>query len=768
MDWILDNDNRLNGARVATTRIRPLRLAYIVPDDDPKIVRRVIHSCCLTWGGAINPLIPYSRAKGFSPTWVEILRKFDPDNLVDCVGISDADKEQFADRRQYIHRWEKPLETFFMVGALQYSAMNAFAKGVKDDKSQITIQPKLEPDDKGLYLPLIAKYGELDEQFLDETMKLHGVKRKIKYADFANISETDFSTEIDGIFLGTTPSSVTEGRSGVFHFHHLLSLTKLGLNIRGAPYGASTPEEPQDEEAFGNNIIVTGKSNCVSDLCLYWDLRIERPFTVFLPLWIPLDFLVSEDGLRIVNVALQWADTKQKGFGINPSVYVLSTSINEKKLEDKLKSKLEDVKCETEALHRFISGKWNYYHLEEDREVHFDSGSVRVPVPNCESLKQFAPEDRVVHEITFPGIRLPLSKSLKDNIWGSLLRQTRQGFEGFSYVSSWPDIVSVGIPSHWTILESVFRDAGYDCRPSDKSVFALGLLRLFGSIEDLGTIASTRVYQILKDMCRIKGQQRKPREFYAEREEFDYSRLKQSLGQQSEVILNWLIKKGVVFRGARIRCPKCQLSKWYELDRINKTWHCDGCLSDLATPLDLDQVRWNYRINELYARGHDQGIITHLLSIYALHPPAVLGDTAILGYYPGIKITTTSPEVAERTKIEEMEIDLVAIRDGRLLIAECKDTGAKLTKKEVNRYVRLANHIKCSRILFVTPTAFPQADALFDIAQKKCKALVEWWEGSDILDVSVSERMGGQRETNISDEQRSLEYLSKLAGRLDA
>lgn len=184
-------------------------------------------------------------------------------------------------------------------------------------------------------------------------------------------------------------------------------------------------------------------------------------------------------------------------------------------------------------------------------------------------------------------------------------------------------------------------------------------------------------------------------------------------------------------------CPKCQLTKWYELDNINKTWRCDGCLNDQAIPLELNYVNWKYRINELYARGHDQGVITHLLSIYAFHPPFTFGDTCILGYYPGVKITATSAEVKQQTTIEQMELDLISIRDGRLIIGECKDSGDKLTKREVSRYIKLANYLKCLRVLFITPTSFPQADQLFIPAQKKCSALIEKLEGPDILDISM-------------------------------
>jgi hypothetical protein len=768
VDWILDRENRLSGARVATVRIRPLRLAYIIPDDDPQIAVRAIHSCCLTWGGMINGLIPYSKTKGFSPTWLKILLKLDPDNLVDCVGISEADKQQFADKRQHIYRWDKPLESFFTVGALQYSAMNAFAEGLKDNPTQIVVQPRLDPNNI-MYLPLIANWGQIDEQFLEETLKLYGIRTEVRYADFANIEDFDFSTETKAIFLGLTPTDTQKREGGVYNFRNLLSLTRVALHGQLAPYYMDgSPEDPQDEEAFVNTVIITGKNKSVSDLCLYWDLRIERLFARFFPLWIPLAVLDTDDGLETVKFALKWTDEKERGLSRKPYLYIISTSVNENTLEEKLSGKLENAKYETKELDRFISGKCDFYLAKEDREVSFMHGSVRVPIPRSEALKQFAPLDRVVHEISFSDIRFPQSKSLRNHMWGSLLRLTRRGFETFSHASSWPDMITIGVPNYWTILESVFVDTGYNCEPSDKSVFALGLLSLVGDIEDLGIIASSKVYKMLKDMCRIKGQKGTPREFFAEREEFDYSSFKQRWGRETDVILDWLIKKGIIFRGIRLKCPKCQLSRWYELDDINKTWRCDGCLSDQVIPLALNHVNWKYRINELYARGHDQGVITHLLSIYALHQPARLGDTSVLGYHPGVKITAASEQVAKQTKIEQMDLDLVSIRDGRLIIGECKDSGERLTKKEVNRYVKLANYLKCSRVLFITPTSFPKAEQLFNAAQQKCSASIEWWENRDILDISMRERMGVEADEKISEEQKAAKYLDSLAHRLRA
>jgi hypothetical protein len=768
MDWILDNENHLNGTRVATVRVRPVRSAYIVPDDDPSIALRAIDSCCLTWGGTINPLIPYSKTNGFSPLWLKILHKFDPDDLVDCTGISEADTQRFKDNRQQVLRWDKPLESFFMAGTLQYSALNAFAKGLKNDQSQLVIQPKLNSDSDPFYLPLIAKYGRLDERFLNETLKFHRWRPQVKYADFVNIEGGDFSTNAEGIFLETTPIGVLKGRSGSFQARKLVSLTKLGLYEQSPPYyvGGSSPEEPQDEEAFANTVIITGKEDCVSDLCLYWDLRIERLSAGFFPLWIPLKLLGTDDGLKIVKLALSWTDERiRTGFSNKPCLYIVSTSVNEKILEGKLKGKLDNTKFQTRDLDHFMSGKWDFYHSKEDREVSFSMGNVRIPIPRCETLRQFfAPYDRVTCEVSFRGIRLPQSISLNKRIWGSVSRSNNRGFESPYFISSWPDMTEIGIPDSWYVLESVFKDAGYNCEPSDKSKFALGLLRLVGSIEDLRIIASRRVYEILKGMCRIKGQRGNYREFFAERLEFDYSLLKPKLGKETDVILDVLIKKGIIFRGIHLKCPKCQLSRWYELDKVNRIWRCDGCLNDQTIPLELNNTSWKYRINELYARGHDQGAITPLLAIYALHPPGILRDTSILGYYPGVIITAISDDIVQQTGIKQMELDLVSIRDGRLIIGECKDSGEKLTKKDILRYVKLANHLRCSRIIFATPTSFPQGDQFFPKAQQKCSALIEWWQKQDILDISMRERISGNDSTDKkTPEEKAGKYLEELA-----
>ena len=104
---------------------------------------------------------------------------------------------------------------------------------------------------------------------------------------------------------------------------------------------------------------------------------------------------------------------------------------------------------------------------------------------------------------------------------------------------------------------------------------------------------------------------------------------------------------------------------------------------------------------------------------------------------------------------------MVSIRDGKLTIAECKDSGHTLNEKEATRLADIANHLNCARLLFVTPTNFPQAESLFPKVQEQCNARVEWWEGRDIFDQSVRERAGMKSEQVDAEEKAKL-YLENI------
>src|SRR5205823_4893659 len=100
---------------------------------------------------------------------------------------------------------------------------------------------------------------------------------------------------------------------------------------------------------------------------------------------------------------------------------------------------------------------------------------------------------------------------------------------------------------------------------------------------------------------------------------------------------------------------------------------CDGCREELPSPLDVNTLHWSYRINELIADGIDQGVLPHLLATRRINAWARGSDADLLGFLPGLSLEPKSEGGPPR-----IEVDLFAMKAGRIIIGECKRTGAEL------------------------------------------------------------------------------------------
>ena len=71
---------------------------------------------------------------------------------------------------------------------------------------------------------------------------------------------------------------------------------------------------------------------------------------------------------------------------------------------------------------------------------------------------------------------------------------------------------------------------------------------------------------------------------------------------------------------------------------------------------------------------------------------------------------------------------MIGICDGKLMLLECKDSGEKVEEDQVFKLADVANRPNWSRLIFVTPTAFTDAESLCENVQSRCQARVETWE----------------------------------------
>jgi hypothetical protein len=210
---------------------------------------------------------------------------------------------------------------------------------------------------------------------------------------------------------------------------------------------------------------------------------------------------------------------------------------------------------------------------------------------------------------------------------------------------------------------------------------------------------------------------------------------------RANLILRWLVENRVLLRGAEITCRSCKLKRWYEIGRFGERWTCDGCRQEMPIPLSFNQLPWTYRINELYAHGHDQGTVATLLTLYAMHAkwsPSFAWEG--FGYHPGIKLGTR----AEVPLPKDPEIDVVAVWGLRLVLAECKTSvehvkedsaDAKDLAMQLTDLVELADYVNADRLIFACPSVFPEhvKNLMFRLVEKSTGGF-EWWDHDTLLD----------------------------------
>ncbi len=214
--WLLRPGAQLEGVRTVTTRIRPAKVAFVIPDDDRRMALRTVQSCCSAWGGFAYIIIPCSRETGLSAGWKAVLEATDPDAVVDCGVLSGADKREIEGRDVLVRDWEDPEQYLCLGEALQRSALAAFGAWLDPSESDhFAVVPNVVEDDP-LYLPILARWGALDDGALKRAVRRLRYEYRdlpVEYSDFARLRRIDFSGHPDDALLGRIPRNI-HGRLG--------------------------------------------------------------------------------------------------------------------------------------------------------------------------------------------------------------------------------------------------------------------------------------------------------------------------------------------------------------------------------------------------------------------------------------------------------------------------------------------------------------------------------------------------------------------------
>src|SRR5215207_6353148 len=163
--WLLGPNESLEGTRLATVRLRPVRAALLVPDRDTKAAAAAVDSCCLSWGGFANAIVPYSETEGIKKPWRKILEVLDPDLFV-CfedkpLGEVEGYLQSKGNRHVFSHGSYQH-ETL-VTGTLVYAALKAFMNPQSIERQSTPLVLPLYRGFPEKLLPFLARYGSMLE-----------------------------------------------------------------------------------------------------------------------------------------------------------------------------------------------------------------------------------------------------------------------------------------------------------------------------------------------------------------------------------------------------------------------------------------------------------------------------------------------------------------------------------------------------------------------------------------------------------------------------
>lgn len=766
-----------DGARVVEATLRPVRPVCLIPEDDPGMAARFAESRSLAWGGHAGYALPYSRSEGLREPWRRLLDLLDPDQVFalgssrvpavspGVVNLNAPHKEPAKplvdrlgdDLGRLVYTAEGPEGLFTGVSTLMHTVLDAVGEGLKPPESEkFVVVPKL-PQWSSAYLPVTARYGGVNDADLVNAlnrMHSHRYRFHLDLSESVRVREVGAGADLLGVLAGDVSGLL--GDDEPEHALTLPELTLSGLRISGRPRPRFVGQgwgKGREEARYQPTVVVTGKADSVEDFALYWNLRSEYHFAEPFPVWLPLALLKDAEAPMAIKNAL--GRVRPSVMETRPrmdDLLIVSASMDPTELRERLGDRYPEASIGAADMMGLFTATCEYTHTAEKLPAYFDRGRASIQPPRPEELKKsLAPGvDNVAYEVSVDGMWLPQSEAMawelgwmdfhsRDNV---SKRGNLRFVEQFNKEFSGRDLLDLRTPDGWTLLRSVFEERGYDVTATAKSRTALGQLALLGGVENLKVVASSKVHGLLKELSVRRGEDRM---YVADRRTESLGRFDKEWGREAgRDLLRWLIERRLLFRGAIIKCPRCELSRWYEIDRVGETWRCDGCKEDMSIPLHPQSTPWRYKINELYAHGHDQGTLTPLLTLYAMH--AAWGLTSVrggLGFYPGVEIKAKE---GAHVPFAHKEIDLVAMRGSSLIFAECKESTeslsnpeeASLFARQLGDLVVLADHLGASQLLVASSTAFPDdKDNLLAEVPVGHSVDIGWLDGHDLLDPNI-------------------------------
>lgn len=259
------------------------------------------------------------------------------------------------------------------------------------------------------------------------------------------------------------------------------------------------------------------------------------------------------------------------------------------------------------------------------------------------------------------------------------------------------------LPPLQKILVELARTQGYDCRPSDKGIYADETIAKWGGLDQVSQFLQDVANRSLLDMFLDRSESGEGRGVYLDdrRRYLDFPAITTQVGKRAAKLIDQLISKQILYRGFIFLCQYCRNSAWFSISEISQEFRCRRCgRSQVYTKTHWkipDEPAWFYKLDELVYQGYRQGMVVSLLALNYLN----LESTENFSF-----VTDREFWKPEATKAEA-EIDLFCVSDGVLTIGEAKKEnrlGASTSEENaaITKYKRMAAGLSARRLILAT------------------------------------------------------------------
>lgn len=255
------------------------------------------------------------------------------------------------------------------------------------------------------------------------------------------------------------------------------------------------------------------------------------------------------------------------------------------------------------------------------------------------------------------------------------------------------DLIFLNVPRAEAVMKAWLKERGWKVTLSGPGRIATQLIKQLDGSSGISLLAHKGVVELLAELEKEAGM---PRQAVVGRlasiAKDDHFRLSE------ERYLELLINANALRLGGRIKCPICTRLNWFELNSLKYTLNCKFCLSDFSPPLDSPkEIVWTYRAHGPFASSIAQGSFTVLLTLQFLE-----------GRHHDRSVTPLFSYTAQKDDAL-LEADLTCLykgnswRDSRLYVvhAECKSFN-NFEKRDILRMRELAAAFPGSILIFAT------------------------------------------------------------------